>query len=126
MQGAKGGGIALDHLPKELRDGLAAAQELAARKAGRRLRVQANGRSFAILRSWPGGFSLAAETTPQLRGLVDIHEGPRHLYRALIVASRLENRELVFEFKRATQVTATAPADFERPENPPTAMLPER
>jgi hypothetical protein len=114
----------LEHLPIEVREGLAAAQDRAARKNRSRLRVQAGGQVFPILRVWSGGFSLAAEKTPHLRGLVDIHDGARHLYQALIVASRLENRELVFEYKRSTAVTDTVPADFERETPPPAGFLP--
>lgn len=116
-------GNMLEHLPEEVRAGLAAAQDRADRKARSRLRVQAGETVYPILRSWSGGFSVAADRTPHLRGLVDIHDGARHLYQALIVASRLENRELVFEYKRSTSVSDTAPADFERTAPPPAALL---
>lgn len=112
----------LEHLPEEVRKGLTAAQDRAARRA-QRLRVRAGDASYPILRSWPGGFSLAAEATPPLRGLVEIHAGERHLYQALIVASRLENREVVFEYKRSTAVADAAPADFVREVPLPMGLL---
>jgi len=113
----------LEHLPDDVRKGLDAAHDKAARKARTRLRVQAGDDVFPILRVWNGGFSLAADKTPNLRGLVEIHDGSRHLYQALIVASHLENRELVFEYKRSTAVTDSAPADFERSVPKPAGLL---
>lgn len=112
----------LEHLPEDVRKGLSAARDRAVRR-GHRLRVHAGTASYPILRSWAGGFSLAAESTPPLRGLVEIHAGERHLYQALIVASRLENRELVFEYKRSTAVADAAPADFVREVPVPAGLL---
>jgi hypothetical protein len=113
----------LEYLPEDLRKGLEDAHDKAVRKGRGRLRVQAGDEEYPILRAWSGGFSVAAEKTPPLRGLVDIHDGARHLYQALIVASHLENRELVFEYKRSTAVTDAAPADFERTAPVPAGLL---
>ena len=44
--------------------------------------------------------------TPSLRGLVDVYDGARHIFQCLIVASTVENGEIVCEFKRSTAVRA--------------------
>lgn len=112
-----------EFLPKEVREGLERARKEALLKKNR-LRVQVGSESYRILRLWPEGFALDAETTPLFRGLVDIYDGGRHIYQALIVASSEENGERVFEFKRNTAALDNAPLDFERDENAPIALLP--
>lgn len=111
-----------DFLPKEVREGLELARK-AAQKKKSRLRVEAGGESYRILRFWSGGFALGAETAPHLRGLVDVYDGGRHLYQALIVASSEEAGELIFEFKRNTAATDKAPLDYYRDPQTPIALL---
>lgn len=110
------------YLSKEVQEGLDAARKAALLKKTR-LRVEAGERSYRVLRMWDGGFALDADTAPHLRGLVDIFDGARHLYQALIVASDEENGELLFEFKRSTEAHDSAPLDFARDENAPIALL---
>ena len=77
----------LEFLPKEIVEGLAMARTReAARKS--RLRVQVGEAVFPVLRFWHDGFALDAATTPKLRGLVDVYDGGRHVFKCLIVASR--------------------------------------
>ena len=78
---------------------------------------------YPVLRFWEEGFSLNPENAPKLRGLVDLYDGSRHLYQCLIVASDLENGQMVYEFKRNTSVEDKAPLDFARDENAPIALL---
>ena len=85
-------------LSKEVQAGLDAARKAALLKKSR-LRVQAGDDSYRILRMWDGGFALDAETAPHLRGLVDVYDGGRHLYQALVIASDEEAGEVVVEFK---------------------------
>lgn len=114
----------LEYLPKEVREGLEAARLRDLRKRAR-LRVQVGEAVFPVLRFWHDGFALDASLTPaQLRGLVDIHEGPRHIFQCLIVASSIENGELVCDFKRVTPVSDKAPLDYWRPEDAPVGYLP--
>lgn len=113
----------IDFFPKDLRDELRDAQKLRHKKASR-LRVQSGGQSIPILRHWPGGFALDAEAAPKLRGFVDICQGTKPLYRALIVASTEEDGELHFEFKRSMRIRDCAPLDFERSAHAPIAYLP--
>ena len=110
-------------LPKEVQDGLDAARLASLRKSSR-LRLFADGMPYPVLRLWDTGFSLAAEDAPHLRGFVDLYDGANHLYQCLIIASEEENGELIFEFKRNTAATDSAPVDFYRDPGPPVALLP--
>lgn len=113
-----------EFLPQEVREGLVEARR-ATRKARNRMRVRADGAEYPVLRHWDRGFALSVDDAPNLRGLVDLYDGARHLCQALIVASTEDDIERVFEFKYATPVTQTAPpADFARDEDAPVALLP--
>ena len=115
----------LEFLSKELRDGFEMARKRQnARKS--RLRVQIGAEVYPILRIWDDGLALDADQLPQLRGLVDVYDGARHLSQCLIVASTVENGQLICVFKRSTQVTDKAPLDFWRDENAPVGYLPSR
>lgn len=109
-------------MPKEVREGLEVARKKALKKKNR-LRVEASGSRYSILRFWEDGFALEAENAPHLRGLVDIFDGGRHLYQCLIVASEIEDGEMRYDFKRATAANDAAPLDFVREENAPIALL---
>lgn len=111
-----------DFLPKEVREGLKAAQRKAERKRSRRT-VHVGDEVFPILTYAEEGFSLDADHAPQLRGLVDIYEGPRHLYQALIVASGREGDRMRYEFKRNTAASDRAPLDFYQEQDAPIALL---
>lgn len=113
----------LEFLPQEIRDGLDAARKREfARKS--RLRVQVGEAVFPVTRFWHDGFALDAALTPHLRGLVDVYDGSRHIFQCLIVASFIENGDLVCDFKRVTLVSDRVPLDYERDENAPLALLP--
>jgi hypothetical protein len=114
----------LEFLPKEVRDGLEAARKRDTKRKSR-LRVQVGEAVFPILRFWDEGFALDASMTPNLRGLVDVYDGARHIFQCLIVASSTENGELVCDFKRSTMVSDRVPLDFWRDENAPVAYLPK-
>ena len=111
-----------EFLPKEVREGLEQARKHKLRKKSR-LRVQAGGQTFTILRYWDEGFALDADEAPHLRGLVDVFDGARHLSQCLIMASDEEAGEMVFEFKRATPHSEKAPLDYERAEDAPMALI---
>ena len=80
------------YLPPEVQEGLDAARRKARLKASR-LRVRSDDGEFPVLRSWDGGFSLDAEHAHNLRGLVDVYEGTRHLMHCLIITSEEEGGE---------------------------------
>ena len=112
----------LQFLSTEVLDGLNAARKRDQRRQSR-LRVQVGEAVFPVLRFWHDGFALDGALTPKLRGLVDVYDGARHVYQCLIVASSMENGELVCDFKRSTAVSDTAPLDFWRDENAPVGFL---
>lgn len=113
----------LEHLPQEIRDGLELARQRAARRRARLL-VQIGDAAFPVLRLWQGGFAVDAAKVPALRGHVDLHEGGRHILRALIVASRVEAGELICEFKRQAPVMDGPALDYWRDPERPVALLP--
>ncbi|WP_281981625.1 hypothetical protein [Thalassorhabdomicrobium marinisediminis] len=112
----------LESLPDSITAELRAAQR-AARGKRSRLRVEANGESFRILRLTPEGFALDLEDAPKLRGLVDIYDGGRHLSQCLIVAAAEDGDQMVYDFKRNTSASGGVPLDFERDEDAPIALL---
>jgi len=111
-----------DYLPKDVLEGLRAAQKKAERKRSRRS-VHVDDDVYPILTFTEDGFTLDAEHAPRLRGLVDIYEGPRHLYQALIVASDMQGDAMRCEFKRNTPASDHAPLDFYREQDAPIALL---
>ena len=116
------GGLMTTFLSKELHADLTSAQKDKKLKKSR-LRVEFNGALVPVLKLWDNGFSMDIEHAPQLRGLVDIFDGSRHLSQCLIIASTEENGEIHFEFKRSTDVTDTPALDFVLPKNKPVALL---
>ncbi|MXW84875.1 MAG: hypothetical protein F4Z55_02765 [Boseongicola sp. SB0667_bin_21] len=101
-----------EFLPKEVREGLELARKRSSRRRGR-LNVRAGDRCVAVLRCWESGFAIDAENSQALRGLVDLYDGGRHLSQCLIVASREDADERVYEFKRATPASDRVPLDYE-------------
>lgn len=75
-------------------------------------RVVTGGRSYPALRVWKTGFALSADDAPSPRGVVEVYRGEEYVLMGLVVANAPENNEIVFEFKRATHVTAQPPLDF--------------
>lgn len=67
-----------------------------------------------VLRMWDGGLSLPAEAGADLRGRVDVYDGRRHLFHALIVASDDGGvaGEVRCSFKRVTPADATPARDY--------------
>jgi hypothetical protein len=115
----------LEFLPKEVREGLEAARKRDMKRKSR-LRVEVADAVYPVLRFWDNGFALDADFSPsKLRGLVDVYDGSRHVFQCLIVASSIENGELVCDFKRATAVTDRAPLDFWRRDDAPVGYLPK-
>ena len=109
---------------KEVREGLDLARKRAQRQKSR-LKVKIGDQSFTILRYWDTGFALDRDDAPNLRGLVDVYDGARHMSQCLIVASEEEPDEMVYEFKRETPAVDKAPLDYYRDENAPVALITE-
>lgn len=100
-------------LPKEVREGLDLARKTALRKSSR-LSVRVGDEVLPILGMRDNGFTVDIENAPNLRGLIDIYDGPRHLYQALIVACDEEAGQLHYEFKRATRPEDHPATDYVR------------
>lgn len=107
---------------KEIQAGLDAARLQSMRKASR-IRLNLDGRILPVLRLRKNGFSIAAEDAPNLRGLVDLYDGAKHLFQCLIVAGDEEDGEMHYEFKRATAVSTTVPLDFEKRADAPVGLI---
>ena len=58
------------------------------------------------------GFCVEAEMAPEIRGLVDLVDGVKHLQQCLTVASEEEIGVIHFEFKLRTANTTIALKDF--------------
>ena len=112
-----------DILPKEVLEGLEMARKRDLTRRSR-LRVRVGEDTYPILRLWNGGFALDRDNTEHLRGLVDVYDGAKHLYQALIVASADDGHEMSFEYKRATAALDKPPLDYDRPDDAPVALLP--
>ena len=81
------------YLPEELQERLHAARRAGLKKKSR-LRVQADGASYPVLRLSRNGFAVEDETTPPLRGLVELLEGARPIYQCLVIAAAAEDGEM--------------------------------
>jgi hypothetical protein len=110
------------YLPKDVQDDLRAAH-LATLKKKSRFRVGVANRRIPILQLKPKGFSVAIEGAEQLRGLVDVYDGARHLYQCLIVAAEEIDGEMHYEFKHSTFSQKSAPLDYARDPDAPVALL---
>ena len=112
----------VDFLPKEVREGLEMARKRDLAKRSR-LRLHADDAVFPVRRLWDSGFSLDADEAPNLRGLVDLYDGSRHLYQCLIVASEEAAGEMIYEFKRHTATTDRPARDYWLDEDAPVALI---
>jgi len=88
---AKGFAAVIEFIPKDVVDDLARAR-LAKLTKKTRLRVQAGDMRVPLLRLTATHFAIDRAQAPRLRGLVDIYDGARHLYQALVVATSFEGR----------------------------------
>ena len=111
-----------EYLSKEVREGLELARKAQLAKRSR-LRVQIGDEVYPILRFSEKSFAIDAENAPHMRGLVDIFDGARHLYEALIVATSFDGHAMIYEFKRNTLATDRAPLDFARDPETPAGLL---
>ena len=114
----------LEHLPEDIRRGLEEARRRNARRNSRYC-LHVGGDVVPILRLWDDGFAVDAACAPGLRGLVDIHDGARHLCQCLIVASALEGGEMVYDFKRVTNAVAGPVRDYADERETPAGLLPD-
>lgn len=110
------------YLPPDVQAGLDAARRRARKRAGR-LRVEVGGEIHPVLRAWEGGFALAADSAPHLRGRVALYDGTRLLSHGLIIASVEDDGKIHCEYKRISDAHETQPLDFCRAPDAPVALL---
>lgn len=113
-----------EFLPEAVRKGLEDARKAALRRSSR-LCVHDGDDVYRVLRLWDGGFAMDAEDAPQLRGHVEIYDGARHLYQCLVITSREEDGERIYEFKWHTPVSDRPALDFELEGDAPVALIPK-
>ncbi len=104
------------YLSESILDGLKAARQKQTRK-GSKIRVEIGDAYVPVIEMTEGGFTIAQDSAPQLRGHVDLFEGPRHLFRCLIVASESFGGVTRYEFKHSTPADQSVALDYvaERP-----------
>ncbi|QCO57546.1 hypothetical protein EOK75_17715 (plasmid) [Pseudorhodobacter turbinis] len=112
----------LEFLPQEIRDGLMAAQKRDQKRRSR-LRVHVGDEVIPVLRMWENGLALDADSTINLRGLIDIYDGANHISQCLVIASTTEDGELICDFKRCSHVAQKAALDFVQDETAPVGYL---
>lgn len=110
-------------LPEDVLRGLEQARMRDLKKKSR-LRVGLGPGAVPILSFSEDRFTVPLAEAPHLRGLVDIYEGTRHLYQALIVASDEEGDQMSYEFKRMTQAADKPALDHFRSDDAPVALIP--
>lgn len=113
-------------LPAEVRDGLNLARARDRRATGGRLRVQMGETWYPVTSCDATGFDVplsALAGSPALRGLVEIHEGPRMIRSVLVVAVASSNGSMRYEFKRTTAPRTRAPLDYESASDLPVGFL---
>jgi hypothetical protein len=109
-------------LSDEVRIGLEQARKRAT-KTSNRLCVHVGSDVHRVTKTFDNGFCVPADLGAELRGLVDIYDGPKHLFQCLIVCAELSDDEVYYEYKRTTAAVEQAPADFVRTEDAPIALL---
>ena len=112
----------MSYLPKEVREGLAAARRVQTKRANR-MRLRVGGEDMTILRYWDKGFSVDQADAAHVRGLVDVFDGARHLSRCLVVRSSDEDGETVFEVKTTTRAGDGPPCDFAQDDTLPAGLI---
>lgn len=115
----------LENLPAEVQEGLERARKRSSAR-NRRLALHVKDAVFPILRLWDTGLSVDATRLSALRGFAEIHEGPRLVMTCLIMATEIQDGELICSFKRASPVMDRAAPDYEIAIEPPKGLLPRQ
>jgi len=111
-----------NYFSKEVLQGLEAAKKRAL-KSSNRLCVHMGENVYPVTKTWENGFAMRASDDANLRGLVDVFDGPRHLHQCLIVCAEQQFDEVHYEYKRATEADSQPPVDFVRATDAPIALL---
>ena len=106
----------------EIQAGIRAAQNRDL-KTSNRLCVHVEDGVYKIDTLSENGFEIAKDRAPKLRGSIDIYDGPRHLFHALIIYSEVDGDVIRYEFKQIKQARDAAPKDYVRETPAPIALL---
>jgi hypothetical protein len=109
-------------ISEEVRAGLDQARKRAM-KSNNRMCVHVGEKVIRIGKTFDNGFAISVSAGTDLRGLVNVFDGPKHLYQCLIVCAEQVGDEIHYEYKRTTDATAQPPVDFVRAEDAPIALL---
>lgn len=112
----------MSYLPQDVQRALEEAHKAMQRKS-RRLCIHVGDNVYPVSQLWEDSFSIDAEDAPKLRGFVDLYDGPRHVSQCLIMTSREEGGERVYDFKWNTDVADKPAVDYVRDENAPIALI---
>ena len=110
------------YLPESVLAGLNAARRKQTRRSGK-IRVDMGESYVPVIELTDHGFSVGRDAAPQLRGHVDLFEGPRHLFRCLIVASESSGEVMRYEFKYSTSAAHGAALDYVADRPAPHALI---
>ena len=112
----------MDHLQAEIAHALR--QAPTRRRHAPKFFVRAHGDSYPVRRLWDGGFAIAVEDAPRLRGFVDLMNGDDRMARCLIVLAEEEEDGIIrYEYKRRTEEADAPPVDYEVSDDAPVALL---
>lgn len=100
-------------------------QRAKAKEAKRKARfcVHVGDNVYPILRLTHNGFVVSAESTPHLRGLVDVYDGPAHLWQCLIVRADKVGNTVGYEYKRNVRPVTGPVCDYAEDREKPIALL---
>lgn len=112
----------MSYLSDDVLRALDDARSVVARRS-RKLCLHVGDDVYPISRLWSGGFAIATDDAPRLRGFVDLYDGPRHLSNGLIVTSRHDGAEWVYEFQWNTSASAAPALDYIREDDAPEPRL---
>ncbi len=110
------------YISDEVLSGIKKARQQTERRL-KRLRVRVDGEVYPVLRLRESGFSVDADAVPNLRGLVDLVDGARHLAQCLIVRSETDGDTIHYEYKRHTPATDKPAVDYVVDKEAPIALL---
>jgi hypothetical protein len=108
------------HLPDEVVLGMARAARRGG--TGQRLSVHMGDVVVRIISLDETGFTVP-EGSPNLRGAVSLYDGPRHMADCLVMRIKGDSELPHYEYKRRTEATDDAPADYVRAAEAPAGLL---
>lgn len=89
-----------------------------------RLHLRDGDTTIRIEDMWKNGFSTPITATLPRHGFIDLFDGAKHLFHALVVASGEDKEHRYFEFKITRDAALGLPRDFEAEAPRPVALIP--